>query len=782
MRGQMHLLMIGTALAGTSAYAQTVAPGPVVASTQAPQGDDDGGGDIIVTAQKRSERLNDVPISITAASGDTLAKRGINSPSDLGQISPGFSYQRSSWGVPIYSIRGIGLYNTYAGMSPTVTVYVDQQPLPFLLMAQGAALDVERVEVLKGPQGTLFGQNSTGGAINYIASKPTADLHAGFDLSYGRFNQVDAQGFISGPLSDTLSARVAVRHEYRSPWQRSETRPGDRLGERDFTVGRILLDWKPSDRTTFELNLNGWRDRSDSIASKFLRFCASGGTNCVGGYPDSIALATRPRSPDNARIADWDPGVDFAKDERLYQAALTGTVELSDNFTLSSLSSFVDYKTLAPNDPDGTDLNTFRLTIDARIRTFSQEFRVAADLADRVKLTVGANYEHDNIRNDDVGQFTSSNSGVGPARYSTFRDRADQRVSTYAAFASVDYKLTPTLTAQGGIRYTKQDRDFSGCILDGGDGQLAAAFDFLRTSSGFPSVSLPNGACVSFADATFRPVPAEIQSSLNQNNLSWRAGLNWKPVDEVMLYANVTKGYKSGAYQALPAVFADQLTPVTQESVLAYEAGFKAQTADRKYNMTGAVFYYDYKNKQLEAFRDIPPFGNQPALANIPKSRVWGLETEITARPVRNLTLSAGGTYVNSKVSSDFLGPDPFGAIFNYRGRAFPNTPKWQFLGDAEYGIPVSSGSRAYVGASIMYRSSTPAQFVINDADFIIRRYALLDLRAGVETTDGKLRLQIWGKNVTNKYYTIQALHLPDTVVATPGMPATYGVTLSYRY
>lgn len=157
-------------------------------------------GDIIVTAQKRSERLTDVPISITAASGEQLAKAGVVSPGDLGKIVPGFTYQPSNYGPPVYSIRGVGFFDNALAGSPTVTVYVDQVPLPYLAMTAGATLDLERVEVLKGPQGTLFGQNSTGGAVNFLAAKPTRDLSFGLSGEYARFNQVSAGGFISGPI------------------------------------------------------------------------------------------------------------------------------------------------------------------------------------------------------------------------------------------------------------------------------------------------------------------------------------------------------------------------------------------------------------------------------------------------------------------------------------------------------------------------------------------------------------------------------------------------------
>jgi len=176
-------------------------------------------GEIIVTAQKRSERLSDVPLSITAATGDQLTREGITDVAGLEKIVPGFTYQDSSYGTPIFSIRGVGFYDTSVGVSPAVSIYLDQVPLPYSSMARGVSFDLERVEALKGPQGTLFGQNSTGGAINYIAAKPTKDTTEGFDLDYGRFNSVNMQAFVSGSLAPNLQARIAARYEYRDDWQ-----------------------------------------------------------------------------------------------------------------------------------------------------------------------------------------------------------------------------------------------------------------------------------------------------------------------------------------------------------------------------------------------------------------------------------------------------------------------------------------------------------------------------------------------------------------------------------
>lgn len=214
----------------TAAFAQQIA----VSDPEQPS------PEIIVTAQKRAERLSEVPMSIAALSGDQLQSQGIREISDLAKVVPGFAFQPSDFGTPVYTIRGVGQKDNSATIFPTVSIYSDQVPIPYSVMTLGAAFDVERVEVLKGPQGTLFGQNSTGGAINFIPSRATDTTQAEGQLTYGRFNQIDAQAWLSGPLANGLKARIAVRTEQRDPWQRSQTR-SDALGRRDFTTGRFRL-------------------------------------------------------------------------------------------------------------------------------------------------------------------------------------------------------------------------------------------------------------------------------------------------------------------------------------------------------------------------------------------------------------------------------------------------------------------------------------------------------------------------------------------------------------
>jgi len=758
-------LFSSSCLASAAAQAQVVqasaaATQPAVATV----------GEVIVTAQKRSERLSDVPMSIGAATGEQLRARGVLEVSDLEKVVPGFSYQPSNYGTPVYSIRGVGFFDVAVAVAPTVSVYVDQAPLPYSAMTKGAALDLERVEVLKGPQGTLFGENSTGGAINFIAAKPTRQFDAGASVSYGNFDAITANGFVSGPISDSLRARVAVSTDQRGDWQKSETRD-DSLGHKNFSTGRILLDWNPRDDLRFELNLNGWLDRSDTQADQFIRFSPTRPT----GYQDLAAVlsAYRP-APNDPRIADWVPNTSLRRDDRFYQTSLRGDWDIASGITLTSLTSFSDFREDAPNNTDGTPYDNFFMTVRAKIQSISQELRLSGNgLDDKLKWMIGGNSQHDITHDNQEGNYTGSNSGVGARRFHDFISSNNQDIVTKALFGSLDYQLPFNLTASGSVRYTSVHDAFHGCLRDPGDGFLAAAFSQLASSPIAP------GQCVSVAPITFA-AGSLIRTSLNQDNLSWRANLSWKPDTQTLVYANVTQGYKAGSFPTVPGISASQFNPVPQESVLAYEIGFKQALFAQTLQVSGAAFYYDYKDKQILGYTSTA-FGNLPGLVSIPKSSVKGGEVDVTWRPYRALTLTLGGTYVDSQVDADFNTNDPFNHVLNIKGEAFPNTPKWQISGDAQYDFPLSGDLNGYVGISGHYRTDTAAN-VGNSPEFKIPGYTLLDLRAGIQSENGHWRGEVWGHNVTDKFYILSVMHIVDNVTRAVGMPATYGVTLSYHY
>jgi outer membrane receptor protein involved in Fe transport len=257
-------------------------------------------GEVVVTANKRQENIQNVGASVVAASGDKLTQLGITDTASLQKIVPGFNVTPNYYGTNVFTIRGVGFQDTSLASSPTVTVYMDEAPLPFSILSAGATLDLQRVEVLKGPQGTLFGDNATGGAINYIANKPTDTFQAGLDVSAGNFSTANIQGFVSGPIAEGLTARLALQSNNSGAWQKGYgPQEGQSIGGAAFLNGRFSVQWKPNDRFKALLTVSGWRDRSFDQIGQYA------GSDPDRNQPLNPLEAAFPLPPHDARAADF---------------------------------------------------------------------------------------------------------------------------------------------------------------------------------------------------------------------------------------------------------------------------------------------------------------------------------------------------------------------------------------------------------------------------------------------------------------------------------------------
>ncbi|VWX49951.1 TonB-dependent receptor [Novosphingobium sp. 9U] len=784
--------------AGTSPAAPSAVetPAPAVPSSQA-----SAPGDIIVTANKRAQSLNDVPLSVSVASGEQLKARNITDVADLAKLVPGFTYTESAFATPVYTLRGVGFYDTSIAAKPSVSVYVDEVPLPFSIITRGATLDLERVEVLKGPQGTLFGQNSTGGAINYIAAKPTDTLEAGATVGYERFGKFTGEAFISAPLSDTLGVRVAGRTEQGGAWQRSLTRPDDEIGDKRFSTGRVIVDFKPTSTLKFELNVNGYIDKSDESVAQYIALTPLANPARAG------ALNAAPRALDNARQADWTPNPKPRRDHSFWQASFRGDWEFTPDISLTSISAYSKYKHNQRIDPDGVALNDYFYHTTGRINSFSQELRVGGRIGPNFNFIVGGNYSKERTRQRDDNSFADATSAyqftdtfaalgvTGFPPFFGFTDRDKQDFTNKAVFGNVDYTLG-NFILHGGVRYTEAKTKFQGCTQDDGGGTLALGYqtvlNSIRVPAGLAPITIAPGSCVSIDIPTLSP--GLRTATLKEHNVSWRAGVDYKPSRDVLLYLSVSRGYKSGSFPLLAASDNAQFDPVTQESVTAYEAGFKLSVLDRTAQLNGAVFYYDYRDKQLKGRSISNPdiFGPLERLFNVPKSEIKGAEIQLDLRPTPGFNVSIGATYIDSKVRGSFVNIDSYGTTRDFGGSAFPYTPKYQIVIDGQYNWALSEQLGAFLGGSLTYQSDTigalgpqtsyPYPELNSLQGLTIPSYALLGLRAGLETEDKKYRLSVYANNLTNSYYFTNATRITDTTVRYAGMPRTYGVTLSARY
>lgn len=744
--------------------------------------------EVIVTAQKRQENVNDVGMSITAISGDQLLKAGIAQPEDLVKAVPGFSFTRSPYGVPVYTLRGIGFYSTNANAAPAVSVYQDEIPLPYSFMTPGAGFDVQHVEVLKGPQGTLFGQNSTGGAINYIANKPTKELAAGGDLSYSSYDLVTANGYISGPISSTVSARLSVHGENGGAWQKSYTR-GDSHGDRRFYAGRALVDWQPTDALKVEFNVNGWKDKSDEQAAQFVALIPHPPATLA---PLTNAAAQYPTSPPNARYADWDPPIplggndaffhtDFDKPERdnyFIQGALRAEYNLTSNTTLTSITAWSEADQRSFVDTDGMNVASYHVVSFFHINTFSQELRLSGDTG-RLKWVFGGNYSNDQLGS--TGIIFTARPNYGTFRFRSAVSLADNTIGTWAAFGHTEYSLTDKLSLLAGIRYTHVNNHNAGCTASGADGDFGVAVVGIAASRGVVITPPGPGACATLNDLNRSYQPGLAVSTLKENNVPFKVGVNYKVSPDALLYASLSKGYKVGSFSPVGASVASQLRAATQESVVAYEAGFKVGLADRRVQLNGAAFYYDYKDKQVIGKIVTPDLGPQNSLINIPKSQIIGGELQLAWAPIESLVLNVGTSYTYSKIVGTTFANNALGAPENLKDQTLPFTPKLQLISDAEYSIQVGTGLEAFVGGGARYQSKSYSGLG-EEGLFEIDPYGTIDLRTGVRSQSGRWSVTGFVNNVTDKYsWNFVGLNGPDIVTRIANQPRIYGIRFSAK-
>lgn len=758
------------------AVAQTAQNAP--ASSTTPSGaPTDQIQEIIVTAQKRSQSANDVGLTVNVVASDELALKQITRAADLTRAVPGLTVAENSDGTPIYTLRGVSFNSTDLGASPTVSVYVDEAPVPFSIMTEGALLDLERVEVLKGPQGTLFGQNSTAGAFNYIAAKPTKELAAGLSGTFSRFDTFQGEGYVSGPLTDTLGVRVSASGTTSGPYQISATRD-EKLGRQDRAAGRVLLNWEPSDALRISLNLNGWIDRSENQAPQIVQVQLGNPAN-----PGLPGLKTAPITTRNARDADWDPNRDWRRHNNFYQAVGRIDFDIAPNTTLTSLTDYTHVKIRSFADFDGTALTVETLLQTGYVEAFNQEFRLTGQTQNAsIRYIIGANYQNDHALQNgafDVSGQSNLHPLFGPFSVDTALTRALQHNRTEALFANADFDVTSNLTLSAGLRQTWVRHNNNGCTYDTStDGALSTAIvSTLRSLAGLPPIVVPPGGCTTL---TLGLVPVSPLSHFNERNLSWRGNINYKLSPETLLYGTLSRGFKAGNYPIVAAISESSLLPVVQEKLTSYEAGIKGQYFDRRVSINLAGYYYDYINKQLQVLIKDPFFGFFQAVRNVPKSNVYGFDADVTVIPATGLTLHSSVTYAKSSLGNA-QGVDASNNPVNFKGNAFNLAPKWITVNDFEYKHALNENLNGLLGATLVYNSRTFADLAQSPSQ-VIRSFTTVDLRAGVVSGNGRWQATVFGRNVFNVYHWNYSFLGGDAFLRYASPPVTYGVTVSHKF
>lgn len=791
-------LLATTALA-TPAMAQTAKEEQTQPSSDANDGDGNV-TDIVVTAQRRSESLSHVGIAVTALGADDLIREGVRSPQDLVHQIPGLQATSSQGGAPVYSLRGIGFVTRNVSTTAPIGMYLDQATLPYPYMAQGVVFDLERVEALKGPQGTLYGRNATGGLINYVTRKPTATPEAGLTLDVGNYETLNVSGYLSGPLSDTVRVRLAVDSQDRNRgWQKSVTRD-DRLGVLHQKSLRGTIDFGNGGPFTGSLSATAWWRHGDTLAPQAISYVYAG---LVG---DPRVIASIIPNPTRGDQADWlplsnQPQSDIGiyhpaplTDSNFFSATLNLAYELSSSVKLVSLSTYDHLNHRDVSDANGTQAEGIFNDTTGHVRSVSQELRLVGE-GDRLTWSLGGYVSDDHARQDDIGYNDQNGQiellrgfalSVPQTRYTaqqlarSFGNYTDFGVidsNVYAAFANFEYKLSALFKINLGGRYTKDKIRYTGCTADykGTNVALVNTAYELFTGNHF---DLQPGACY-LLNANLNGF-TQARSEQNAHNFSWNATATFTPNNSTLFYGSIARGYKAGAFPILPASVVTQLDPVEQEQLTAYELGTKLTLFDRKVQFNADAFYYDYRNKQvMGAVADLI-FGTLTRIRNVPKSRVYGFEGDLNWRITRELTLSLAAAYINSKITSSFNDFSETGVPGDFKGRPFAYTPNYQGAATLAYDRPISDKLRFLASGTLTFQGNSHADLA-GDKMFDINGYALVNATIGLSSSDG-WELTAYGRNIFNKYYWTGVASEIDTVARYPGMPAEYGIRASIKF
>lgn len=774
--------------------------------------------EVVVTAQKKSQSINDVGMAITAFSGDTIKELGVSNTTDMAALTPGLTYTSVFFGPPIYTMRGVGFKDTSYNSAFTVGVYVDEAAIAYPIMTLGAVIDLERVEVLKGPQGTLYGRNNTGGAINYIANKPTENFEAGITASYGNYSTLDTEGYISGSLTDNIRGRLALKTTQADEGWQKNIITGDKLGDRDESALRLSLAADITDDLDALLQISWWENKSDAPAGQVANSAyQSAGNIPVIGVMNPWIGAFTPNSKKND-IAGWTSGQDLANDMENTSITLNLNYTLSDTLTLTSISNaaffeedggrrdlggfamphadvaqFLVTPDLSGNLNNGNPIPfapenewpwvpNFMIENNAEIDTFSQEIRISAEY-DKVSWIAGLYYAEDEVSSD-VAQLTyiaTNSNGLGAINFDGALQDGVSESKTRGAFVHSEWQLNDALRLTSGLRYSDDETDYSYCLGDLGAGLFAQLF------------GLGPKDCMTLLKSGTR---GRYQNSLSQDSVSGRLSLDWFINNDIMTYASFSRGFKAGSFPNNAATNAGQLEPVVQEELNAYEVGFKATLADGAIQLNGSTYYSDYTDKQLLGVVQDPVFGVLRRLVNVPESEILGVDLDMQWQPTDGLFVKLAAAWVDTEIKGDFLAPNAFAQVINYGGSKFTDTADVQITGLVNYKWSINDHIDAFIGADFSYTDDMNADYepgrVIEgvdtnaptslNEDFLVKGYTLVNARLGLASPDEKWRIMLWGRNIGDKFYVNNVRKNLDTVVNNVGMPRTYGLTIEYHY
>lgn len=722
-----------------------------VASTEAPAA---SGEEIVITARKRVERIADVPIAISAFSGEELARRGVSSVNDLAAISPGVSIREDVAGraSPSIVIRGVGFDDFRPNGSPAAAVHLDEAYLGSNALIAGALFDIERLEILKGPQGTLYGRNTTAGAVNIISRRPGDRWEGNAAAEFGRFEKLRLDAGIGGPVSETVGIRIAGTYQngggfltnlgtaaFAGATPVTGVIPGlplvgkqKNIGDADYGAVRATVVLKPDENTEITLQANYGRDRGQNSQSDVLGRSATGFTE-----PD-----TDPYTYYGNLLPDMNSD----------QSGVSGKLvqQLGGDTTMTALLAYQYLDRQYAFDP-GDPRRAFDLDYSDRINQYTAELRFNGKIGSIVDWTGGVFYFEDRIT---FGSLLDATDLVRSVLKTDYR----QKRKSWAAFGEADFHLGEKLTATLGLRYTSEKSRFSGATTD---------------------LNPYGRSVVAFA---FPGVPAVFDNRFSDENLSGRMLLSYKPVNDLMIYASVSRGFKSGGFDGSTIFSAPEALPFASEKVTAYEAGLKWFSSDLPVTFTASAFYYDFRGLQANSVRQIGPITTS-VRTNVAKAEIYGGEAEIVARPVEGLALRGSISLLDSKVRN-FVSANP-AEVARREGNELPDAPRVSWNLNAGYDIPLGGGWTA-----TPYGELNHVGKMFKELDNFVEApsYTLVNARLTFTAPEDRFSFGVFGRNLSGEVYfvgLIPAANGAGVVSGTQrivGAPRTYGVFAGFRF
>jgi outer membrane receptor protein involved in Fe transport len=701
--------------------------------------------DIVVTAERRSAPAQSVGVALSVLGGDTLANRGVTGVNQLQYQTPGLeAVPAFGIGQPQFRLRGVGFDYYGSNNASPVGISVDEIAKPLPVQTQGLLFDIARAEILRGPQGTLYGRNTTGGVINLLTAKPTDHLAIGADADYGSFGLFRAEGYASGPIGNGFAVRVAAGTEQGGGFQHNRS-DGRDLGDADRWGARGQLAYAGG-AVEMLLQYQHERDTSEGTGLYLFR-----------------PLGTMPADTDR-RATGWGGSTGFASltgiatDARPFRDAVSdaGNGRIDVDLGGAKLTSLTAYERLHRReygDADATAQALSGLFFDSRVRVFSQEMRLASAPGAPLRWVAGGYFSSERLRE----RFLSDLPGyVAITTYG-------QRARTIAGFGQADYEIG-ALTLTAGARIEHERRKLI-------DFQTATQPGF---GIGVSNVSL----------------------STAYTQWSGKLGAQYRLSPSTLLYANVSRGIKSGGFTAYNTVTPDQLTAFKPEKLLAYEAGFKSQFADNRVRLNAAAFYYDYRDQQVQSAiytRVVAPVGgfvlfDGPIgkVVNAPKAHIYGAEAELTWRPIRALEISQGLAWKKG-VFDRFDGLDIDAsvaagrAVYVSRKGQDQGIPHWSYNGSATLTLPAGRAHQVTIAADYSYRDVQDP--VLLGPVYKVGSYWLVNGSIGFGAADGRWRLGVYGRNIFNERYDLtRNFFIGGIDIASPGRPASYGVQASSKF